>query len=322
MDRTKNTVISAAFISLFIALLVIALPVMADSIGADMQFINDAKLRVLKNCGSQFDSFGKNIVMPYTLCRNDSFGACNLAKDPSVPKCDEYALNKCRAPVDEYLKTCSGGGEEKPKITNDTPKKQDGGEKINARIGANSARIVSITEDVLVRNYDAKTKKWTKWRDLKTSDTPGEGYEVSTGPLSSVVMEFAEGHRVEIKSLTVIRVGTLLNPKDRVKVQLLLKLGEINARTPQQKVISTDFSIKTPTATMSVRGTDFSVRFDDKKNETFVAVREGKLFVVPENKKLKSVTLSAGKEATITKKTSTGAKPFSKATKKWSKTVQ
>lgn len=173
-----------------------------------------------------------------------------------------------------------------------------------------NAKIVSITNDALVRHGTGK------WEDLSQDMLLKEGDEISVGPLGSVVVEFQDKHRTTISSLTQIRIGTLLgSAQDRMKIEMMLILGRIRAQTPQQRTISTDFSIKSPTATTSIRGTEFVMQYNNETKETLVGVSFGTVEVIPENPSLFPATLGKGQEIVVTDAFSSGARPISEKTK-------
>lgn len=257
----------------------------------------DTVKKVAANCPAQFQSFMKDVLAPFRKCTLGILYTCKEKEHRSVEFCSQRALVQCRASVDAFLeKSCGTAAAQKKPLTADKP-----------------VRIAHITGDVLIRH------KSGGWQDMSTDELLGEGDEIHTGAQTAIVLEFKEGHRVTINSLTQIRIGTLINPKDRAKIQVLLKLGQIEAEKPPQRTPSTDFSIKTPVATCSVRGTKFVVRHDEKKNETLVSVAEGKVLLTPEHKKLKKITLGANQEVAVTKKAVSKIRPVSESMRKWSK---
>ena len=112
------------------------------------------------------------------------------------------------------------------------------------------------TGDVSFRRGGAEWAEVNDGQELTSSD------ELHTGPESQVTLRFSDGSVLVVKELTQMMIGTLLSGKDKLKVELFLKLGEVKAQVKHQETVRTDFSIRTPTATASVRGTDIEhVRF-------------------------------------------------------------
>lgn len=87
--------------------------------------------------------------------------------------------------------------------------------------------------------------------------------DVHTGPDSDVELKFEDGAHVTIKEMTEIRIRGLVKKEDRIQTQLLLKMGELKAQVKPQTVIRSDFSVQSITAAASVRGTVFSVKYDE-----------------------------------------------------------
>jgi hypothetical protein len=59
-----------------------------------------------------------------------------------------------------------------------------------------------------------------------------------------------------VKELTQMREGELLSLLDRIKIEVFLRLGEVKAQVKPKAAITSDFSITTPNAAASVKGTE------------------------------------------------------------------
>ena len=114
-----------------------------------------------------------------------------------------------------------------------------------------------MTGDVFIKHGDED------WADISgVGQKLVVGDLIQTGPDSSATLHFLDGSTLDMKPLTQLAVGTLLTERGRAVTQLLLKVGEIKARVAHKETVQTDFSIKTPTATTSSRGTVFTVKHD------------------------------------------------------------
>src|SRR6185436_7663037 len=102
------------------------------------------------------------------------------------------------------------------------------------------------------------------WQEASEGMRLGAEDEIHTGPDSEAILQFPDGSTVVINQLTRIRMGGLLKNDTRFKIEVLLKMGEIQSHIKPQEVIGSGFSVKTPTATASVRGTIFVTRYDEK----------------------------------------------------------
>jgi hypothetical protein len=138
------------------------------------------------------------------------------------------------------------------------------------------------------------------WQEASEGMRLSADDEIHTGPDSEATLEFPDGSIVILKQLTRIKMRGLLSDENRVKIDLLLKMGELKAQVIRQDVVGSDFSVKTPVATTSVRGTVFTVRYDESSQTTTVSVEESKVFVTPTNSSLKPFMLEASQQVEIT----------------------
>lgn len=94
------------------------------------------------------------------------------------------------------------------------------------------------------------------WEEASAGRALTEADEIGTGVESAAVVKFSDGSQMQLKELTQVRVGTLLGGADRKQVEIQLKVGEVQASIKPRQTVETNFDIKTPTATASVRGTE------------------------------------------------------------------
>lgn len=109
--------------------------------------------------------------------------------------------------------------------------------------------ISKVVEDVSLRQGNGE------WQDAQEGQQVVEGHEIHTGPGSEVTLAFSDGTAVLVRELTQLKVNTLLGRADRVKMEMLLRIGDVKAQVKPQTAVATDFSIRTPSGTASVRGT-------------------------------------------------------------------
>lgn len=76
--------------------------------------------------------------------------------------------------------------------------------------------------------------------------------------------------QVIVSELAQISLHYFTNVQDRGKLELLLKMGELKAKIVPQATIPSGFSVKTPTATTSVRGSAMTVRYAPARRVTSV----------------------------------------------------
>jgi hypothetical protein len=81
----------------------------------------------------------------------------------------------------------------------------------------------------------------------------------------------------------------------------LLELGGVSARVDPGNSQTADFSVSSPMATATARGTAFSMRhIEDPEARTTIFVTAGSVDVVPQNALLAPVTLEAGQAVAVT----------------------
>lgn len=82
---------------------------------------------------------------------------------------------------------------------------------------------------------------------------------IITGMDSAVQLQFGGNSVVVVKELTDFKVGEFAQGEDSARTRLWLKAGEVSAEVNPNKSGASDFSVQTPTATCSVRGTGIDV---------------------------------------------------------------
>ena len=93
-----------------------------------------------------------------------------------------------------------------------------------------------------------------------------------------------------------------------MEIIILMKVGQIFAAVKKDPAVRSDFVIRSPTATASVRGTDFSMSYNKESGESVVSVSEGRVEVAAKKswykfwKKPTIVEVEAGQKATVSKK--------------------
>jgi hypothetical protein len=115
------------------------------------------------------------------------------------------------------------------------------------------------------------------WVPLQAGAILPIGAKISTGPKTSVEINI-DKHTVTIGSLSFVKVYHNEIKKDEITTKLGLRRGTIKARVFRTKEIKTTFTISTPVATSSVRGTE-KVVFHGPRRGTKARVIKGKIGV-------------------------------------------
>ncbi|GAB1484635.1 FecR domain-containing protein [Treponema sp.] len=94
------------------------------------------------------------------------------------------------------------------------------------------------------------------WRPARQGDKIGKGTLVSTGFKSNVILKIGNTS-INIKPITRLTLEEIIRTEGGTQTQLFLLSGRIKADVPPQANQKTEFRIKSPTATASVRGTEW-----------------------------------------------------------------
>ncbi len=137
-----------------------------------------------------------------------------------------------------------------------------------------------------------------QWIQAKPGMLLEQGHEIAASPDGAAVLLFPDGSTVRVEATTQIKIASYFTKGGIVQTEILLKVGQIFAEVKKEQAVRSDFKIRAPTATASVRGTTFSVAYNKKSTETKIAVAEGSVLVQPKGSKAgRPFILVAGKKA-------------------------
>ena len=85
------------------------------------------------------------------------------------------------------------------------------------------------------------------------------GDQISCDPDGTAVVAYADNSSFTIRHTTLLSVSSFFAEGGVVRLEILLKMGEVAAKVNKSEATKSDLQIKSPTATASVRGTIFSV---------------------------------------------------------------
>jgi hypothetical protein len=155
------------------------------------------------------------------------------------------------------------------------------------------ARLGPFSGDVSIRRAGGA------FVDANGGEELREGDDVSTGLDGYATLKLANGSTVTIKPDTQANLASLLRQQNDIRVRVNLKLGQIEAKIAKSQTSIPSFSIRTPNATASVRGTAFSVFYDPGSRATVVSVTQHSVEVDPARPGAATVVVPAGKEVEI-----------------------
>lgn len=175
---------------------------------------------------------------------------------------------------------------------------------------AGKVKVLSFKPDVTYRHGNGNWEKPTEGMTLSSGD------EIAADPDGEAELQLTDGSTIKIMPLTQIHISKVSDPKTVTKTEILLRVGEMAAQVKKSGPIKSDFSIRSPTAVASVRGTFFTVAYDDKTGVSTVAVKDGSVEVTPENGLLKPVTITPGQEVSVSMGSIDTPHPISEASEK------
>jgi len=145
-------------------------------------------------------------------------------------------------------------------------------------------QIVSVSGKVEAQNLNGA------WIPLKAGDTLIAGTMISTGFKSEATVKLGASV-LTIKPLTRMTLTQLLEKEDTVDTELYLEVGNVKAEVNSLNNKKNGFTVRSPVATASVRGTVFEM------GEELVILQGAVVFTSPVGQKR---TGSAGQELKIT----------------------
>lgn len=161
----------------------------------------------------------------------------------------------------------------------------------------NELRVVCVEPDVAVHREGSADESWDP---VEVGTVLKQGDEISCDPDGIAVVAFADNSTFTLKHTTMLKIASFFTEGGVIRLEILLKMGEVAATINKSEATKSDFRIKQPTATASVRGTSFSVFYDPVTKASITSVTRGVVEVDPSKPGLKTVNVPAGKEVQVT----------------------
>ena len=137
---------------------------------------------------------------------------------------------------------------------------------------------VSVKGEVEVSVDGGKTfSPWKEGMKLKKGDT------VSTGFESSMNLAFSYG-KLKVGQATQLRLDEFVDEQNIKRTQLYLNVGQVQAIIKKPANMRADFSVATPSAIASIRGSAMKVEYDKKKGATITALEGTTYWKIKRNK--------------------------------------
>ncbi|MEL3905481.1 MAG: FecR family protein [Treponema sp.] len=116
------------------------------------------------------------------------------------------------------------------------------------------AMTATITE--IAGKVEYKLSDKDEWQPAKAGTVLSVGSMISTGFKSTAIITM-ETATLTVKPVTRLSIEELIKAEGAAKSQMFLMTGRVRAEVTPKEGETTDFKVKSPTATASVRGTGF-----------------------------------------------------------------
>lgn len=134
----------------------------------------------------------------------------------------------------------------------------------------------NFSAQVLQVSGKAEVLNGTEWKVLSVGDTLQNGDTIQTGFKSSLVLKVKES-TINVAALTRMTVEQLSGNSQKDDVRVFVKTGSVNSNVQKSPNKKLGFTVRTPVATASVRGTEFSV--ENTFNSVAVSTSRGSVAV-------------------------------------------
>ncbi len=131
---------------------------------------------------------------------------------------------------------------------------------------------VNFSAQVLQVSGKAEVLNGTEWKVLRVGDTLKNGDTIQTGFKSSLVLKVKDS-TINVAALTRMTVEQLSENPQKDDVRVFVTTGSVNSSVQKSANKKLGFTVRTPVATASVRGTEFSV--ENTFNSVAVSTSQG-----------------------------------------------
>jgi hypothetical protein len=124
--------------------------------------------------------------------------------------------------------------------------------KTPAQAGEAAEKLVALVKTI-EGTVESRAAVGQPWTAVKAGDQLTEGTDIRTGFRARCVLVMGK-NTLQVDPLAIIRIGELRQQGDTIRTRILLKQGNTESNV-EKGGPKNDFAIVTPTATLSVRGT-------------------------------------------------------------------
>jgi len=123
---------------------------------------------------------------------------------------------------------------------------------------ATSGKVVAVKGKV-------ELQKTGQWRPAQSGDELDSGTLISTGFKSELTIKL-DGSTIVVQSLTRLRLDEIIKKGDVLSSKVYLDMGSIKANVKPAETKKVSFTVRTPVATASVRGTSGEISYNGVLN--------------------------------------------------------
>lgn len=125
--------------------------------------------------------------------------------------------------------------------------------------------IYATSGEVLAIKGKVEIQKSGQWRVAQKGDSLDSGTLVSTGFKSELTLK-VDGSTIVVQPLTRLRLDEIVKKDDLLSSKVYLDMGSIKANVKAAETKKVSFTVRTPVATASVRGTSGEISYNGMLN--------------------------------------------------------
>lgn len=161
------------------------------------------------------------------------------------------------------------------------------------------ALLAAAEVTFLARPVEVKRRGTQEWQVLKLGDQVNAGDAIRTGFGGRVEITISNKRVFRVGEATEIELPQLIDSEKKgIKAKFKLLLGRFWAGLirPMRDQERERFEVSTPTATIGVKGTQFGVDYDKKRDASQVLVIDGTVAAVPPGQEVPVVEIAGPRE--------------------------
>ena len=124
-----------------------------------------------------------------------------------------------------------------------------------------TASLFATSGKVLAVKGKVELQKSGQWRPAQNGDALDSGTLISTGFKSELTIK-VDGSTIVVQALTRLRLDEIVKKGDVLSSKVYLDMGSIKANVKPAETKKVSFTVRTPVATASVRGTSGEISYN------------------------------------------------------------